>query len=485
MRAGIAAAAGAALFVILATANSGGYRYGVSDQAFHVPAMAHYVDAALFPRDAVLLEAQSSRTAAYHLFAAFTRTPADLPALFAALYLAAMLGLVIAAWLYGRALGGSAWASAAALALLTFRHRIAKTGANSLEGYFNPRMLAFAIGIAALACVLRRRLWAALVLALAAGLLHPTTGLWLVAIVGVAILTALNRPALWVAAAAAVTAAFVWLAVAGTRMDETWRSVLLEKDYLFPLEWPAYAWALNLLYLPLLAVIYRRRRALGVLAAGEPLLLAGLAALVAGFLVSLPLTAWNVALAVQLQINRIFWLLDAALVLYVAWWLMDDVAVRRGRAWRVPVMAAIVLLSVVRGLYVLVIETKRPLVQAHLTAGDWKDALTWLQQQPAGWQVLADPSHASKFGFSVRVGALRDTVLEQSKDAGLGIYERDIALRVAERRQALSGFESFGDDQIRAAARRFGADVALVERAQTLAFPVLYQNQRFVVYDLR
>ena len=485
MRAGIAVAAGAALFVILATANSGGYRYGISDQAFHVPAMAHYVDATLFPRDAVLLEAQSSRTAAYHLFAAVTRTPADLPALFGVLYLAGLIGLFGAVWFYGRALGGSVWASAAALALLTFRHRIAKTGANSLEGYFNPRMLAFAIGIAALACVLRRRLGAALVLALAAGLLHPTTGLWLTAVAVVAILAALNRTSIWVAAAVAVTAAFVWLAVAGSRMDDTWRSVLLEKDYLFPLQWPAYAWALNLLYLPLLAVIYRRRRALNVLAPGEPLLLAGLAALVAGFLLSLPLTAWNVALAVQLQINRVFWVLDAALVLYLGWWLMDDLAVRRGRAWRTPMLAAIVLLSAVRGFYVVVIETKRPLVQASLPAGDWLDALNWVRQQPANWQVLADPNHAAKFGFSVRVGALRDTVLEQSKDAGLAIYERDIALRVAERREALAGFESFGDEQVRAAARRFGADVAIVDRVQPLSFPVLYENQRFVVYDLR
>ena len=485
MRAGIGAAAGAALFVILATANSGGYRYGMSDQAFHVPAMAYYVDATLFPRDAVLLEAQTSRTPAYHLFAVFARTPGDLPVLVAVLYLASMIGLAIAVWFYGRALGGSAWASAAALALVTFRHRIAKTGANSLEGYFNPRMLAFAFGIAALACVLKRRLWAALVLTIAAGLLHPTTGLWLAAVVGVAMLTAVNRTAIWAVAAAATAAVLVWLAVAGLRLDETWRSVLVEKDYLFPLQWPAYAWALNLLYLPLLAVIYRRRRALNVLAPGEPLLLAGLCALVAGFLLSLPLTAWNVALAVQLQVNRVFWVLDAALVLYLGWCLMDDLAVRRGRAWRTPLLAAVVLLSLVRGFYVLVIETKRPLMQASLPAGDWSDALNWLRQQPANWQVLADPNHAAKFGFSVRVGALRDTVLEQSKDASLAIYERDIALRVAERREALAGFESFGDEQIRTAARRFGADVALVDRTQHLSFPVLYENQRFVVYDLR
>ena len=99
--------------------------------------------------------------------------------------------------------------------------------------------------------------------------------------------------------------------------------------------------------------------------------------------------------------------------------------------------------------------------------------------------MLADPAHASKFGLSVRVGAWRDTVLEQSKDSGLAIYERDIALRIAERRQALSGFETFGPEQVRQIALRFAVDVAVVERRQTLGFPVLYENERFVVYDLR
>jgi hypothetical protein len=481
----IAAAAGAVFFAILATANSGGYRYAVSDQAFHVPATAHQLDATLFPRDLVLLRAQTSKTLGYYLFAAFARTPADLPAVFAVLYLAGLFGLVVAVWFFCRALGGSGWAVAAALALLTFRHRIARTGTNSLEGYFNPRMLAFAIGIAALGCVLKRRLGIAFVLALVTGIVHPTTGMWFIAVFAVAVLAALNRRALWVAAGAGVAILFAGLLVSGTRMDETWLSVIMEKDYLFSLEWPAYAWALNLLYLPLLAVIYRRRLALHALAAGESLLLAGLCALVAGFVLSLPLTALNVAPAVQLQVNRIFWVLDAVLVLYVGWWLMDDLAVQRGRAWRLPLLAGLVLLSTVRGVYVLAIETKRPLAQVSLAPGDWTDALTWLRQQPEKWHVLADPGHAGKYGVSVRAGALRDNVLEQSKDSGTAIYDRDIALRVAERRQALSGFESFGDDQMRSVARQFGADVVIVERAQRLGFPILYENGRFVVYDLR
>ena len=38
-------------FVVLATFNSAGYRYGASDQAFYLPAVLDRVNPALFPRD--------------------------------------------------------------------------------------------------------------------------------------------------------------------------------------------------------------------------------------------------------------------------------------------------------------------------------------------------------------------------------------------------------------------------------------------------
>ena len=38
-------------FILLATLNSAGYRYGSSDQAFYIPAIRHQLDPSLFPRD--------------------------------------------------------------------------------------------------------------------------------------------------------------------------------------------------------------------------------------------------------------------------------------------------------------------------------------------------------------------------------------------------------------------------------------------------
>ena len=43
------------LFVVLATLNSAGYRYGASDQALYVPSVLLKMDPALYPQDRVLI----------------------------------------------------------------------------------------------------------------------------------------------------------------------------------------------------------------------------------------------------------------------------------------------------------------------------------------------------------------------------------------------------------------------------------------------
>ena len=49
-------------FVLLATLNSAGYRYGASDQAFYVPAILERIDPALYPRDSDLITSQAVLT---------------------------------------------------------------------------------------------------------------------------------------------------------------------------------------------------------------------------------------------------------------------------------------------------------------------------------------------------------------------------------------------------------------------------------------
>ena len=487
------ALAGLALahFAIVATANSGGYRYGASDQAFYLPAVAAELDPSLFPRDRELLGPHMRLWLGDSLIADLARlTGSGLPQLFLALYGVVLVVLAAGAVRLARSLEFDGWAVAMSLVLLTLRHRIAKTGANTLEGYMHPRMLAFGCGLFVLAEIVRGRLLAGLVLAGLAVAIHTPTGVWFAAAWAAALLWRwrTHRAVLFVlTAVGVVSGAAIVIALRDQLvvMDAEWLGVLGEKDYLFSTDWPLYAWLLNLAYPVVLVVLFRRRRARGLTSEGESALIAGLIALVIAFLLSLPLSGSRLALAVQIQINRVFWLLDAVTLLYVSWWATSDLA----RAWsaraRTALVAAMAVVVCGRGYYVLAIEAERPLVRIGLEPTSWNDAMTWLSRQPASWHVLADPQHAWKYGPSVRVAALRDTLLESSKDAALAMYDRHAAARVAERGRALDGFDSFGADDVRRLAARFGLDVFVDRNTRTMALPVLYRNADFVVYDLR
>lgn len=477
-------AASAALFIVLATANAGGYRFGASDQAFYLPAITQAADPGRFVHDAELLAVQTRFWLGDELAGWLVmQAGLSLERLAGLGYVTSLLLLAGAAAYFGRGLGASWLAIVAGLALLTMRHRIARTGANSLEGYFHPRMLAFAIGVWALGCVLRGRQTAALVLIGACAIVHSTTALWFGAAVLMAMAWQVDRRAVW-AALALMLASGVGLFSGGSRMDAAWLAVLAGKDYLFPSDWPAYAWVVNLAYPAVLIALVNRRRLRGPLSPGELAVVVGLLGLVAGFLISVLLSAHAVALAVQAQVSRVFWILDAITLIYLAAWLVDDWGARSARRWRVAAVAALAAVAAVRGGYVLA-QSDRPLFSWTLPADDWTATMSWLSAQPDPLHVLADPGHALKYGSSVRVAARRDTVLEHVKDSSIAMYDRRIASRVAERALALQGFDELSTAAMLDLGRRYAADVAVVESPHALALPVLYRTPRFVVYDLR
>ena len=156
MRAGLLAALAA--FVVLATANGGGYRYGVSDQAFYIPVVTRALDPAAFPRDAALIDAQGRLMLADEVLAALVRTTGlSLETLFLAGYLLSLALILAGLVLIGARLYASPWTTLALVAAFTLRHRITRTSANTFEPYFHPRMLAFGVGLLAVAALLHRR----------------------------------------------------------------------------------------------------------------------------------------------------------------------------------------------------------------------------------------------------------------------------------------------------------------------------------------
>jgi len=138
--------------------NSAGYRYAASDQAFYIPAIVRHLEPAAFPRDAPLIDGQARMTLVDETLAALVKTTGlSLQFLFAVLYAVALTLLLFAAIRLGRRLYRSEWTVFALTAALTLRHSIAKTGANTLEGYFHPRVLVFALGLLGVTAFLERR----------------------------------------------------------------------------------------------------------------------------------------------------------------------------------------------------------------------------------------------------------------------------------------------------------------------------------------
>ncbi|MPY91171.1 MAG: hypothetical protein GEU99_25075 [Luteitalea sp.] len=506
-------------FVVLATANAVGYRYGLDDQLGYLPALLRALDPTLFPRDDVLIDAQGSLMLFDQLLAVAVRlTGVSLPMLMLCGYILSLSLMLGAGVAFARPFLASGWSVAAFCTILTLRHRIAETSTNTLEGYFHPRVLAFALGIAALVVAVNglrakrgrppssetdaaenedcprfpSRLLAsslvALMLVLAAGLIHPLTGLWFAIWLWVALWVnepRLRGPLAVVGLTCAVGA--VWALAVGplahrlTRVDPAWAGVIAVKDYLFPARWPAEIWILHFggVFLILLTWLVRRRR--GLAHAHEAGVVAGCLALVAMFLLSLPFIEARIALAVQLQTSRVFWTVDFLATLYVVWWLTEGA--RRGRPRLV--FAAVLLFSVARGFYIMNMERPggRTFAQVDVAPGPWRDAGLWLRAHTArDAYLLADPDHAWKYGANLRLTAQRDVFVERMKDTAFAIFARDVASRVGERLAATRYFTSLNETALLRLARRYDLDYLLTDRK--LALPAVYRNRRFHIYDL-
>ena len=481
-----------ALFVVAALLNAGGYRYGGSDQAFYIPAIRHHLDPSLFPRDWSLMAPQDSLNLFTAVTAAVCRvTGLALPDLFLVLYFCGLALLAVAAWGLGRTLYRSGWTTVALLFALTLRHAVALGAVNTLEGYLHPRQLAFALGTLALVPFLRGWRTAAFGLVAASVAVHPTTGVWFLAWISVAIFVSepsWRRPLIGLGAVGGLAAA--WAIAMGplagrlTRMDATWMSALGSKTYLFVTAWPAWAWLQLLLYPLAIGWLYQLRRKRGLTSSRETGLVWGAGALVVVLLASLPFVAARIALAVQLQVPRVLWLLDLLATIYAAWWLSEAApassAERRARV----VALALVVASLGRGIYVARVEhPERRLVQADFADSPWIDAMRWIAAHtPSSTFVLADPGHAWRYGTSVRVAGERDVFLEEAKDTAFALYSESGARRVLGRIARVPP-APWTLDAVETLSRDFGLDVLVSDQAFPL--PVLHESLPFRIYRLR
>jgi hypothetical protein len=416
-------------------------------------------------------------------------TGLPLPTLFAILQVVTLGLLAFAATRIAAILYRSQWAAVALMAALTFRHAIIDSGTNTLEGYFHPRQLAFALGALAVASFLRGRYGVTFAFIAAGAALHPTTGCWFAVWLAIASFLAEPRLRTPLLATAAATAALLgWALYSGPLagrlilMDDVWLQMLESKDYLFPLRWPFAAWLINLAYAPIIAAIYLRRRNAGLTVPREGALVAGCLSLVLVFAATLPLNAARVALAIQLQPARMFWMLDFLAVIYVIWAAAEGVAGTAARARAVAV--CVIALSAARGAYIMRVEfPNRPIAQVGMTDDDWGRVMGWARASERGSGWLADPAHAARYGTSVRVAAHRDVFVEAIKDSAVAMYDRAVALRTRDRLAALGDFATLTADRARQLAREYDLDYLVTEREIDL--PLAFSSGPLRIYRLK
>ncbi|MEO5740590.1 MAG: hypothetical protein ABIS29_08355, partial [Vicinamibacterales bacterium] len=318
--------------------------------------------------------------------------------------------------------------------------------------------------------------------------IHPTTAMWFAIWVGVALFITERAWRVPLAAFAAIGLVLAaWTVTLGPlrghlhRMDPLWASAMAGKDYIFPSDWNASFWLVNLSYLAVVLAVYALRRRRGVAVRREIGLLSGAVALVAVFLISWPLMLAGMALALQLQTSRVFWMLDFLAAIYLAWLFAEA---PRSLAVRRAAIAIAVVVAIGRGVFVWGSEhAGSSVARIGFPQDNWTDVMQWLSKTPADTHVLADPGHAWKYGSSVRVIAERDVYLEEVKDLALALYSRDVAVEALRRIADARNFDSLTPEQLRALAARYDLDYLVTERDVDL--PVAYRNAQFRVYSLQ
>ena len=483
-------AAGLTLFVVLCTLNSAGYRYGASDQAFYAPAVIRALHPDYYPHDAPLIDAQARLTAVDEVTAALIRPSGlSLPVAFALFYAGGLVLFALGVMAVSRSLAFSGLTTVTLLAALTLRHAIAETGTNTLEGYFHPRQIAFALGVWAIAGFLRRRpALAALPLA-AAALIHPTTALWFIIWLTVAFSVGDRRRMIRVAVVLLIGAlAAAWALMRGPlagrldTMDPEWLATLSGKTYLFPLAWRWSVWLI-------------KSAVAGVGAPGFPAppprgparaVRGGAGGWESGVARGVPggaAVAGGARAAGHPAPTRTR-VLDDGLSRHGLCGVGD------GREWRSGSAPGPHRGGPDRTLHGRTQRVHRlrrvpgpsdvcdRFARRRLEPGDGMGP--WVSGR-SHW--LADPAHAFLYGSSLRVAGERDVFVEISKDQAIGMYDRPTAMRTRDRLAELGEFHSLTPERARQLATAHDLDYLVT--TDRLELPIAFASGALTVYRLR
>ena len=126
---------------------------------------------------------------------------------------------------------------------------------------------------------------------------------------------------------------------------------------------------------------------------------------------------------------------------------------------------------------------ERTPMQLQIPDDDWGRVMAFAQTtgKTSGW--IADPMHAVLYGSSVRVAGKRDVLVEAVKDAAIGMYAREIAVRTEQRVREVGDFNALTADRAARIATRYDMDYLVTEGR--LDLPLAFESGALRVYRLR
>lgn len=454
-----------------------GYHYGVQDQFVYLSAIKYQLDPALYSHDSQFFLEQTQWTL-FDKLLAYSARATHLRVDWAVFlwHVSSIFLLLLGCLRVSQrcfAERRAQWAAVATVAVMLLLNAAATLLALADE-YLHPRTLATALLLFAWSDVLERRARAAMWVVLA-GLIHPT----LTACGALHLLFQAWKPPRGRLVPLAVALLIpLSLAMISEPYNEAWREVLSSRWFLFPAQWPWYAWFGVVVPLGLLGWYARLGRRGGVAMlehVSERLLWSGVLGVVIGVLVSiLP----GLERAVIAEPMRTLHLINLIAVL-LGGGLMGQYVLRakplRWVVFLLPLCA--VMFFAQRQLYRSSVHIEWP---GRDTQNAWVHSFEWVRKNtPQNALFALDPRHMSQRGedwHSFRALAERSMMADYDKDRSVAATGPDLSYAWRKQVRARENWRQFKRDDFLRLRRDYGVTWVIVEQPGVPGLQCPYAN---------
>lgn len=491
-----------------------GYRYGVSDQALYIPMIDRAVNPELFPNDYLFDEPSGEYNfwiPAMSILARFF----SLEWIFFVGYVLTRFGLFWAIYHLSLNLFDSRGAAVLAVLFLITPKSVGGTATATQDTFFTLRSTAMPFAIAFLIPYFRGRLIPAAIICSVAFLIHPITAIPLVGLLALRLLIDGFRGD-WRTPAKAfgiflicVLPLFVRVFLINhanpsdlsllSRSHPQWLEIIKRRDsYIFLSVWNRDAFQSVIVNLTILLAIllFRRWHSTsnnGLIRETDWWAFGVILVCLSLFIIGGVFVEWYpLPLVVQLQVLRSLYLLVNLSQIYLAWMLIDRIGGVRVKLAsfltkrKIKQIATGGLIAVTLTLIVPNLPKLREgQAMSHvnlpgaLPRSDWIDVGLWCQANTPIDAVFFVPIHV--LGF--RIHSRRSSV-GNWKDGAPCVFSEHYAKKWWARMEELKGYDSFNEGRFNQLKEKYRASFAVTRKGQRLRFPILYENNGFVVYAL-